>query len=112
MVMGPPRRGRKIVYTGDTQPSSEIVELARDCDVLVHDATFDAEMEEKANSYGHSSTIQAAKTALDAGAKQLYLVHISPRYEDPELLEAQAQEIFPDTRVASDLLEVEIKLRK
>ncbi|UCH88015.1 MAG: ribonuclease Z [Thermoplasmata archaeon] len=112
MVMGPPRRGRKFVYSGDTRPSKSLIKLASDCDVLVHDSTFDAELEQKANDYGHSSTKQAAEIAAKAGAKQLFLVHISPRYEDPELLESQAQTVFPNTKTASDLMEVEIKLMK
>lgn len=112
MVMGEPRRGRKFVYTGDTRPSRSVVQLAQDCDVLVHDATFDSELEQKANNYGHSSTNQAAEIAKEAGAKQLYMTHISPRYEDAVTLETQARSIFPNSHVAHDLLEVEIKLSK
>jgi ribonuclease Z len=100
------------VFSGDTCPSDTIVELAKNCDVLIHDSTFDTELEEKANKYGHSSVRQAAETAKKANAKQLFLTHISPRYEDPELLETQAKEIFPNSTVASDLLEVEIKFQK
>ena len=113
MVLGPPRRGRKIVYTGDTSPSPEIVELARDCDLLIHDSTADASLTEKANHYGHSSNVQAAQAAIDAGARRLLLVHISPRFgtdDAPRILE-EAMKLFPETVLASDLLELEVSHR-
>src|SRR3989442_9981667 len=78
-VLGPPRRGRRIVYTGDTMPHEALVEMARRADVLIHDATSDAALEEKANRYGHSSSRQAAETAKEAGVGLLVLTHLSPR---------------------------------
>ena len=113
MVLGPPRRGRKIVYTGDTAPSPAIVELAREADVLIHDSTSDAALAGKANQYGHSSNVQAAETALAAGARKLLLIHISPRFreEDSPRILTEAQKVFPDTVLASDLMELEVKLR-
>lgn len=113
MVLGPPRKGRKVVYTGDTAPAPQITELARDCDLLIHDSTSDSELAEKANQYGHSSNVQAAGTARDSGARALLLVHISPRYrlEDaPRILE-EATKVFPNTTIASDLMELDIKHR-
>jgi ribonuclease Z len=112
MVMGPRRPGRKIVYSGDSRPSDAVIKISEGCDALLHDSTFDAEKEEKANRYGHSSARQAAEVAKTAGAKQLFLVHISPRYEEPDVLEAQAREVFPNTNAAFDLLDVEIRLQK
>lgn len=112
MVLGPTRPGRKFVYTGDTRPCDAVIKQSEKSDVLVHDSTFDHELEEKANRYGHSSSVQAAKIALEAGVKQLFLTHISPRYEDGELLESQAKKIFENTQAAYDLLEYEIKLEK
>jgi len=43
-VVEPPRRGRRVVVSGDTRPCPATVEAARDADLLVHDSTFgDAE---------------------------------------------------------------------
>lgn len=112
-VMGSPRPGRKIVYTGDTRPLERIIEFSRDADVLIHDATFHSEFEEEALSEGHSTAKSAAEIASKAGVKRLYLFHISPRYEGVEeklLLEARA--IFPNTFLAEDLLTYEIPLRQ
>ncbi len=110
MVMGPPRKGRKIVYTGDTTPSSEIVEAAKDCDVLIHDATAESSLEEKANKYGHSTAKQAAEIAKECNAKVLFLVHISPRYDDAAPLLEEAKAEFENTILADDLMEYEVRL--
>ncbi|UCF08245.1 MAG: ribonuclease Z, partial [Thermoplasmata archaeon] len=109
-VMGKPRRGRKIVYSGDTRPSEAVIELARDCDVLIHDATLSKDLEEKAERYGHSSTTQAADIAKKANAKVLFLTHISPRYSDALKLEDEAKQIFKYSFTASDFLEYDVKL--
>jgi ribonuclease Z len=111
MVLGPPRKGRKIVYSGDTTPCESLVELAKDCDVLIHDATADAELEDKANTYGHSSSRQAADAAKRANADKLFLTHISPRYEDTAQLENDAKEIFGNSEVAVDFLEYVVKYK-
>ncbi|MFT4931263.1 MAG: ribonuclease Z [Natronomonas sp.] len=79
-VVGPPRPGRKIVYTGDTRPVGETVEIGEDADLLIHDATFTDERADRAGETGHSTAGQAAEIARRAGAKRLALVHISSRY--------------------------------
>src|SRR3989442_9305036 len=105
-VLGPPRRGRKIVYTGDTMPHETLLEMARHPDVLIHDATSDAALEEKANRYGHSSSPQAAELAKEAGVGLLILTHLSPRYEDPTSILQDAKAVFANVQVAEDFLEV------
>jgi ribonuclease Z len=107
-VLGPPRRGRKVVYTGDTMPHEALVEIARHADVLIHDATSDAALEEKANRYGHSSSRQAAEVAKEAGVGLLVLTHVSPRYEDPGTILGDAKEVFGNVRVAEDFTEFEV----
>ncbi|HYT00881.1 MAG TPA: ribonuclease Z [Thermoplasmata archaeon] len=107
-VLGPPRRGRKIVYTGDTMPHESLVEIARHADVLIHDATSDASLEEKANRYGHSSSRQAAEIAKEAGVGLLVLTHLSPRYEEPTKILEDAKKIFENVRVAEDFAEIEV----
>ncbi len=110
MVMGPPRRGRKIVYSGDTTPSRETVKAAKDCDVLIHDATADTSNEEKANRYGHSTARQAALIAKECNAKVLFLIHMSPRFDDATPLLEEAREVFENSMMAEDLMEYEVRL--
>jgi len=47
-VVGPPRPGRKVVYSGDTRPTENVAELAQNADVLIHDGTLDDELTDKA----------------------------------------------------------------
>ena len=108
-LVGPPRRGRKVVISGDTRPSAAIAGAATGADLLVHEATFAAEEAEKASQTGHSTAAQAAGIARDAGVRRLVLTHISARYsrEAPELL-AEAQAVFPESVVARDGLIVDV----
>lgn len=108
MVLGPPRRGRKIVYTGDSVPTETLTKMARSADVLIHDATSDAALEEKANQYGHSSSRQAAHVAKEAGVSLLVLTHVSPRYEDPATILADAKAVFDRVMLADDFMEIEV----
>ncbi len=107
-VVGPPRRGRKIIYSGDTRPTQRMIEASDRADVLIHDSTFDSSMSERAMERGHSSTEMAAKIACEADVDKLFLVHISPRYTDGKILEKEAREIFENTMVPDDLSEYEL----
>ncbi|MFH1835986.1 MAG: ribonuclease Z [Methanobacteriota archaeon] len=102
VVLDEPIPGRKVVYTGDTRPSENVVKLAEGADVLIHECMFSSEDEEKTQDAAHSTTKQAAQVAKDAGVKKLFLTHISQRYTEPEKLEAEAREIFPESYVAED----------
>ena len=109
-VLGPTRPGRKIVYSGDTRPFKEFVKFAAGADLLIHDATLDDELAERAEEDGHSTPSQAAENAGKAKAKQLILTHVSARYEDTNILLEQARKIFKNTQVAEDFMKVEIPL--
>jgi len=77
-------------------------------DLLIHEATYTDEFVAEAQQYGHSTATQAAQTARDAGARRLLITHFSSRYPDPALLLREAREIFPDTILAEDLMEIEV----
>lgn len=106
MVLGPKRPGRKIVYSGDTRPTKDIVTLSSGADTLIHDSTYDDSLMEKAAEYGHSTASQAARVAKEAKVKLLILTHISNRYKDDRILLEQARRIFPNTIVAKDFAEI------
>jgi ribonuclease Z len=110
MVLGASRPGRKIVYTGDTGPSEALVKLAKNADLLIHEATFEDELKERAIKDGHSTPSMAAETAKAADVKRLVLTHISARYKDANLLLQQAKKIFVDTELAEDFLKLELPL--
>jgi len=109
-VVGKPRRGRKIVYTGDTRPFKDLAKLAYGADLLIHDATLDDELTERAKEDGHSTPTQAAKSAKRAKVKKLILTHISARYSNVERLVEQARKTFNNTEAAEDFMRIEIML--
>jgi ribonuclease Z len=104
-VIGEPRAGRSLVYSGDTGPSDDVRRLAHRATVLIHEATVAQEIEAEANAWGHSSARQAAELAHAAEASALFLTHFSSRYKELEPLENEARVIFPGSRAARDLLD-------
>jgi ribonuclease Z len=104
-AVGPPLRGRVVAVMGDTRPCENAVRLARGADVLVHEATFAHALAEKAMAYGHSTTVQAAGIARDAGAGRLLITHFSSRYKPEEVaeLEREARAVFPHAEAAVEL---------
>ena len=106
-VMGEDRLGRAIVLTGDTGPCKATVEAAADADLLVHDASFMTEDGERARETGHSTGVEAAEVAAEAGVKMLALVHISSRYHVGKALE-EAKAVFANTVAPRDFDTVEI----
>jgi ribonuclease Z len=111
-LVGPPRPGRRVTLSGDSAPCESVRELARGADLLVHEATFGDDEQERARDTRHATAREAATIARDAGVRRLVLTHISARYsrEAPELL-AEAREIFPETMVARDGMVVEVPFR-
>ena len=111
-VMGPPRPGRKIVYTGDTRPCKSIEQASLGADLLIHDGALADDMAEWARETRHSTASEAAHLAKRAGVRQLVLTHVSSRYsEDVSSLLREARAIFEKTLVAEDLMQLEIRLR-
>ncbi len=108
-VMGETRRGRRIVFTGDTRPSDSTVVAASGADLLVHEGTFAAADRERALETAHSTGEQAAQIAADAGVKLLVITHVAARVHGGEL-EREAQAVFERTVVARDFDEVELPL--
>src|SRR6266540_2359674 len=106
-VVGPPRPGRKLVITGDTAPSEEVVEAAWEADVLVTEATFSEEERDRAEETKHQTATQAAEIARRANVAMLALTHLSNRYFGPEIAR-EAREIFPETVVPRDFDVIEI----
>jgi ribonuclease Z len=72
-----------VALSGDTAPCEEVVELARDADILVHDCAFLDEIIEAREMWSHSGPTGAGKVAAAANVKTLVLTHLGP-YTSPE----------------------------
>ena len=112
-LVGPARPGRKVVYCSDTIFTPASIELARDADVLIHEATYTQSDEDLAVRGIHSTSAMAAQVAQAAGVKTLIITHFSPRYEAGEgegLLQLldEARAIFPNTLMAEDFWSHEV----
>ena len=70
--------------------------------LLYHESTYDAQNEERARMFCHSTSQQAAQVARDAGVDKLLLGHFSARYDDEAGILREAQEIFPHTELAAE----------
>ncbi|PXZ01413.1 ribonuclease Z [Gilliamella apicola] len=102
--LGDFKQGKKLAILGDTIPCDASIELAKEVDVLVHEATQEDALEQKAIERGHSTTVHAAMIAKQANVKRLIMTHISPRYSlnDNAKLVNEAKNIFNHTEIATD----------
>ncbi|WP_241622436.1 ribonuclease Z [Rosenbergiella australiborealis] len=108
--LGPSQKGKVVTILGDTAPCDNAILLAKGADILVHEATLEAAMAEKANGRGHSTTAQAALIAQQAEVSQLIATHFSSRYRQhdmPRLL-AECRGIFTNTIFASDFMVIDV----
>jgi ribonuclease Z len=101
-VLGELQRGAKLCFIGDVSHTGPLHAPVAGADLLAIEATYLDEDKEMARTHGHITAAAAARLARNAGVKQLVLHHVSRRYRTREIL-AEAQAIFPDTVVASDL---------
>jgi ribonuclease Z len=106
-VLGPTRRGRKVVLAGDTAPCDMTKLVAHGADLLVHEATFMEEESERAQETGHSTAHAAAALAAEAEVGLLALTHLSPRYSGGEIRD-EARAAFENTIVPQDFDRVEL----
>ncbi len=116
-LCGEPEIGRKVVYCTDTVFCDGAVELAKDADVLIHEATFAHQDAAMAFEKMHSTSTMAAQVALLAGVKQLIVTHFSPRYASGnpiqlDDLKQEARAIFPNTKLAYDFYTYEVPRRR
>jgi ribonuclease Z len=107
-VLGPVQKGVKVVITGDAGRTDDLVEVCRDADALVIEATYLEEETEMARQFSHLTARQAAELAVKAGVKKLIITHISRRYREKDVLK-EAQAIFPNAVVARDFDSFQIK---
>lgn len=92
-----PYAPRSYAYLSDTNFSAKAASLAAGVDLMYHEATYAAAEQKNARLRGHSTSTDAAKAALRAGARRLVIGHYSSRYKDERVLVDEARALFPET---------------
>jgi ribonuclease Z len=100
-VLGPIRKGLRLVHVGDCAKTDNLIDVCREADGLIIEATYLQVEEQLARQFGHLTAREAAELAREADVGHLYLTHISRRYKDRQVLE-EAREIFPRATVVRD----------
>ena len=107
-VLGEYKPGTVLVTVGDTGNAMELLPYVKGADALSIEATYLEEEAEMAKQYSHLTAGMAAELAKQAGVGKLYLTHVSRRYREKDIL-AEAQAIFPETEVARDFSQFQVK---
>ena len=97
-----PRQPKTYAYCSDTNRSAMVARRVKGADLLYHEATYAAAERRQAKERGHSTSVDAAETALAAGAKRLIIGHFSSRYKEPSVLLDEARAVFPATDIATE----------
>lgn len=107
-VLGDTRQGKKFTFSGDTRPCEQMIKLAENSTILIHESTYEEADKEHAIANAHSTVKEAANIAKEANVNQLVLTHISTRYTDDEVMKKESKEVFENTIIAYDYLKLEI----
>lgn len=102
--------GWKLVYSGDTRPCRALQEAGRACTLLIHEATFEAELIEHAKIKKHSTTEEALQVAAAMGAYRTVLTHFSQRYSKVPIGLHSAENASDTAMIAFDGMSVPLTL--
>jgi len=107
-VIGPKRRGRKIVISGDTRPTLKLKHFLEGSDVAILDSTYFDEHKEKAKEHMHMTASEAMELSSKSGVKKVVLTHFSSRYRDVATILASISKKHINTIEATDFMEINI----
>ncbi|MBI2208040.1 ribonuclease Z [Candidatus Woesearchaeota archaeon] len=100
--------GKSVAIITDTVPCKGAYKLAKDVDILISEATYASDLEEKSIEHGHMTSKQAAEIANRSNAKQLILTHFSARYKNTSDLEDEARTYFDNVITAEDFMKINL----
>ena len=98
-----PFKPRSYAYCSDTAPFPELAQWVKGVSVLYHEATFPAEMSEMAEKTFHSTTLQAAQCAKEAGVGRLLVGHYSSRFPSLDFYLDELRSVFQDSFLTRDM---------
>lgn len=103
MVLGPARKGLRLVFCTDTRPCEAIVHNCKGADLAVLEGMYGSEeKDERAKIAMHMTFAEAAEIAKAAGVRKLWLTHFSPSMPSPEEYFMEAFSIFENTEIGYD----------
>ena len=105
-----PYQPRSYAYCSDTAPFPELAQWIKGVTLLYHESTFPAEMVEMAEKTFHSTTLQAARTALEAGVGKLLIGHYSSRFPSVDFFLDEVRSVFPSSELAYDGYKIDLPL--
>ncbi len=100
--------GKKIAWIPDTRPCQAIIDLAKDADVMIIEATYASNLQHKAEEYSHMTAKESAMMANQANVKQAILTHFSQRYETTQEIEEDARTYFDNIKCARDFMKIKL----
>lgn len=110
MVMGENRKGLKVTYCTDTRPMDSIIENAKNADLFICEGMYgEDEKITNAKEHKHMMMTEAASLAQKAKVKEMWLTHYSPATARPYEFADKIKSIFPNTVIAKDRMELELK---
>ena len=101
-------KGEKITIISDSVPCKGADILAKNAHLLICEATYSSELEDKGRKYGHMTAEQAAKLAKRGNVKKLILTHFSARYKDSDVLRKDAKKCFNNVVCANDFMKIDL----
>jgi ribonuclease Z len=98
------KKGKTLVYLTDLVYSKKLAKFAKDADILVIESTFSSKMQEQAYTFMHLTVRDALMVAKQSGAKKVYLVHLSQRYEDSDEIAKEVAELKSEMGIKADII--------
>lgn len=103
-----PEKTKSYAFCTDTAYAESTAGFVRNVDLLYHESTFLERERQRATTTHHSTAMDAARVANEAGAKQLLLGHFSARYRNTDSFLTEAKTIFDNVTLADEGMKIDV----
>lgn len=103
MVLGPQRKGIRVVFCTDTRPCENIYFNTQNSDLAILEGMYgSSDKDERAKEAMHMTFSESAHIAAESGCKELWLTHFSPSLQNPQDYADEAKTVFDNVTVGFD----------
>ncbi len=102
------KKGKKLTIILDTLPCTNAYRLAQNADLLISEAAYTSDLEDKGREYKHLTTKDAALIANKADVKNLIITHFSQRYKTTREIQEEIQTFFKNSKAAHDFMKIKL----